>query len=1342
MKLISMHIDNFGGLHDYDYDFDDGLNVILQDNGWGKTTMAAFLKAMMYGYDAKRSRDITENERKRYYPWQGGKYGGTLDFEADGTRYRINRTFGETPRFDTVKIINLDTETTARIPADKIGETLFHLDANAFQRSVFINQNGLTIDGAASSIHTRLNALLSQANDVAAYDSAIASLTQEIKVYEKTGGRGQLGEINRQINTLEYTRSEQERSISEQDAARKRISEIDNLITSVNKKLEEKNKVLDSVSGEEKRREAAKKLIADIDQQMNTLQEQINLIIKELGGTVPSQTEIDQVKRQVQVSSSLNELIGEYESLIRKLKEEYSTLLEEYHGSLPESSQLDGIQRIYGEMQGILSSEETDTSNEDIPEDYVVIKAAAENDSEYISRLQNAVRSQTDLQTLIRRVDDENRELKSDAAAWEEKRKRFTSLKDEIRQSQAAVKEVEAYAPEKAGPAIKELEELQKKQQTAELKREALNTELLTAEQEELLRQNTGELPDSSEGKEILGKLRISTKKRAEAEGLKARLDGETAKAESISASLKQYDAVKPIDTSKPDEPKKSSGTVLIGIGAVAAAAGVLLGIFAMPALFVVAAVGLVLAATGIAGNNNYKKSVEAYNEWKSVYAKNQEELAKKEELLNQQKAVQESIDALQKQIAECEKELDASESEVSAWFDKWGNGEEEHSEASLFAIIENAQTIGKLRKKQANNDSINNSIKDDMYAVAAEIAKIKANYPECADMPIREMAEFLRERQNTYRIADSHLQTVLQNEKTFVAESGNSMEELESEMSPRTKELTEKRDKTAVEIQHLQTAANKELAALGLDTDQEHLVKALREAEEMLNEYKQYESKLKDQSERQSRKEQQKKELQRQLEEALVILSDRYADHKVPERLSLVRNEIIKADQIKSRISNSENDLKIQKDNLAATDQAITEFKNKYGKFASENEDVLPLIYEKSAKYAELTAAGKQLEKQKASVGEAHPDDPDQKTDEREAVLKAEIDRLKEERDNLLIEYTQKADYIRQADQALEMYPDTVRELHELYEQKQQIQNQLSTLKKAIQLITNAKENLADRYLSKVEDRFNNYMHVWLNNDTVRGILDIDFNVAIEENDKVHVAEGYSTGYCDLIDFCMRLSLVDTLFENEQPFLILDDPFVNLDADRLEKALELLGVMAADKQIVYFVCHPIRAVETDENSMSRTEFLKLAEATKQTISQHQMASVQKKNVRKSPKEMYKVSESARIPFKPADPDFTITNNIFSMNFVPDGPETMKDTSYELFFIDAAGHVLNDRQIIEVNNGKLSSERVQFSLNTRDDSGNEFELMVREHGQDDYDIAARFPFRANLAFTGTFSFDF
>ena len=104
-------------------------------------------------------------------------------------------------------------------------------------------------------------------------------------------------------------------------------------------------------------------------------------------------------------------------------------------------------------------------------------------------------------------------------------------------------------------------------------------------------------------------------------------------------------------------------------------------------------------------------------------------------------------------------------------------------------------------------------------------------------------------------------------------------------------------------------------------------------------------------------------------------------------------------------------------------------------------------------------------------------------------------------------------------------------------------------------------------------------------------------------------------------------------------------------------------------------------------------------------------------------------------------PGRTITNSIFSLDFqVKEG--FTKDATYELFFVDEKGHVLNERQILEINDGELSNNRIQFSLNTRDDSGKEYELMIRESGQDNYDIVARIPFAAKLAFTGTFAFDF
>ena len=56
MKLIACHINNFGKLSDLNINFNDGVNVINQPNGWGKSTLAAFMKLCCTALIQKRSR--------------------------------------------------------------------------------------------------------------------------------------------------------------------------------------------------------------------------------------------------------------------------------------------------------------------------------------------------------------------------------------------------------------------------------------------------------------------------------------------------------------------------------------------------------------------------------------------------------------------------------------------------------------------------------------------------------------------------------------------------------------------------------------------------------------------------------------------------------------------------------------------------------------------------------------------------------------------------------------------------------------------------------------------------------------------------------------------------------------------------------------------------------------------------------------------------------------------------------------------------------------------------------------------------------------------------------------
>ena len=50
MKLLECHVDNFGKLSNYEYRFSESLTVIQEPNGFGKSTLAAFIKAMLYGF--------------------------------------------------------------------------------------------------------------------------------------------------------------------------------------------------------------------------------------------------------------------------------------------------------------------------------------------------------------------------------------------------------------------------------------------------------------------------------------------------------------------------------------------------------------------------------------------------------------------------------------------------------------------------------------------------------------------------------------------------------------------------------------------------------------------------------------------------------------------------------------------------------------------------------------------------------------------------------------------------------------------------------------------------------------------------------------------------------------------------------------------------------------------------------------------------------------------------------------------------------------------------------------------------------------------------------------------
>lgn len=175
MKLIRLYIENFGGLSGYSLEFQQNLTVIEEANGFGKTTLAEFLRAMFYGFPRK-AKDPDKNRRQRYLPWDGRICGGNLVFEAEGRQYRVERSFGPMPRNDTFALIDLSTGRRSDRYSEKLGLELFQLDADSFERSTYLPQLFGHRTLSTDSIRSKLTDLVEDSNDIGNYEKAVRAL--------------------------------------------------------------------------------------------------------------------------------------------------------------------------------------------------------------------------------------------------------------------------------------------------------------------------------------------------------------------------------------------------------------------------------------------------------------------------------------------------------------------------------------------------------------------------------------------------------------------------------------------------------------------------------------------------------------------------------------------------------------------------------------------------------------------------------------------------------------------------------------------------------------------------------------------------------------------------------------------------------------------------------------------------------------------------------------------------------------------------------------------------------------------------------------------------------------
>ena len=295
MKLTECYIENFGKISKKHYDFTDGFNLILAENGYGKTTLSFFIKCMLYGMDDTKKQSLDENERKKYLPWSGAECGGSLSFSVKDKHYRAERRFAPKAADDTFILYDTDLGKECNDFSENLGEEIFGIDADGFMRTLFLSERALSQKNDNRTISAKLSELVGCDGDISSMSEALKLLDEQRKFYMKKGGGGEISEIKSRL-------SKNEELLAQAYAAEERANLAEKELSSLSKKeellREEERKI--AKEREELARlgsvESYRKALSEMKAHLARSEERRSELIEFFGGNIPTEAEIYRAK--------------------------------------------------------------------------------------------------------------------------------------------------------------------------------------------------------------------------------------------------------------------------------------------------------------------------------------------------------------------------------------------------------------------------------------------------------------------------------------------------------------------------------------------------------------------------------------------------------------------------------------------------------------------------------------------------------------------------------------------------------------------------------------------------------------------------------------------------------------------------------------------------------------------------------------------------------------------------------------------------------------------------------------------------------------------------------------
>lgn len=239
MKILSIQ-GHFGNMNGQKIDFTDRLCCRVLPNGWGKTTVCAFIRVMLYGLNtAKRDTANALSDKTRYYPQDGKPMSGRMTVEFTGRPVTIVRESNRAGLMQGFQAFYEDTgELCTLLTARNCGQVLLGMGEDAFLSSAMID--GLDMTRPSSELSELILSMAQSGDTNARCGTALKALARWRLDLNSGNGHGEqprleeecraaekrLTEITAMENKTAVQRAHAEKLSAEADKARETYEKI------------------------------------------------------------------------------------------------------------------------------------------------------------------------------------------------------------------------------------------------------------------------------------------------------------------------------------------------------------------------------------------------------------------------------------------------------------------------------------------------------------------------------------------------------------------------------------------------------------------------------------------------------------------------------------------------------------------------------------------------------------------------------------------------------------------------------------------------------------------------------------------------------------------------------------------------------------------------------------------------------------------------------------------------------------------------------------------------------------------------------------------------------------